>query len=158
FTDVGAASGLQDPPPATAFNAIRWLGSGSIIPLSNGHYGMFFGAGNCLDNDSDGFHFLGYAETMNAANSPSDLLGWEVTNGLDNPILSTDTVTDPATGTTYPAKPPLIDVTGANLLTAEQVSPWVPPPSHNTNFFSGRVYDPQAIFTDSSTLTIVFAG
>jgi hypothetical protein len=158
FTEVGAASGLQDPPPATAFNAIRWLGSGSIIPLSNGKYGMFFGAGNCLDNDSDGFHFIGYAETMNAVKSPSDLLGWEVINGFDNPILSTDIVTDPTTGTTYPANPPLIDVTGANLLTAEQVSPWVPPKGHNTNFFSGRVYDPQAIFTDSSTITIVFAG
>jgi hypothetical protein len=57
FTDVGAASGLQDPT-TTAFNGIRWLGSGSIIPLSNGHYGLFFGAGNCLDNDSDGFHFI----------------------------------------------------------------------------------------------------
>jgi hypothetical protein len=62
FTDIGPASGLQDPT-STAFNGIRWLGSGSIIPLSNGHYGMFFGAGNCLDNDSDGFHFIGYAET-----------------------------------------------------------------------------------------------
>ena len=29
FTDVGAASGLQDPT-TTAFNGIRWLGSGSI--------------------------------------------------------------------------------------------------------------------------------
>jgi hypothetical protein len=95
---------------------------------------------------------------MNAVNGPSDLLGWTVINGFDNTILSTDTVTDPATGTTYPVNPPLIDVTGANLLTAEQVSPWVPPPGHNTNFFSGRVYDPQAIFTDNSTMTIVFAG
>jgi hypothetical protein len=157
FTDVGAAIGLQDPT-ATAFNAIRWLGSGSIIPLSNGHYGMFFGAGNCLDNDSDGFHFIGYAETVNAVNSPSDLLSWTVINGFDNPILSTDTVSDPATGQTYPAHHPLIDVTGADLLTAAQVAPWVPPAGHNTNLFSGRVYDPQAIYTDSTTVTIVFAG
>src|SRR6516225_6697455 len=63
FTDAGTVSGLQDPA-TTAFNGIRWLGSGSIIPLSNGRYGMFFGAGNCLDNDSDGFHFIGYAETV----------------------------------------------------------------------------------------------
>ena len=159
FTDVGDVSGLQDQgPTAVAFNAIRWLGSGSIIPLSNGRYGMFFGAGNCLDNDSDGFHFIGYAETVNAVNSPSDLLSWTVINGFDNPILSTDTVTNPATGQTYPAHRPLIDVTGADLLSAAQVSPWVPPAGHNTNFFSGRVYDPQAIYTDNTTVTIVFAG
>ena len=156
FTDIGPASGLQDPA-STAFNGIRWLGSGSIIPLSNGHYGMFFGAGNCLDNDSDGFHFIGYAETVKAVNSPSDLQSWTVIYGFDNPILATDTVTDPGPpAVTYPAKPPLIDVTGADVLTPAQVSPWVPPTGHNTNFFSGRVYDPQAIYTDSSTVTIVF--
>jgi hypothetical protein len=157
FTDIGAASGLQDPT-STAFNGIRWLGSGSIIPLSNGRYGMFFGAGNCLDNDSDGFHFIGYAETVTVINSASDLLNWTVIYGFDNPILSTDTVTDPATGTKYPANPPLIDVTGADVLTPAQVFPWVPPDGYNTNFFSGRVYDPQAIRIDGSTVTIVFAG
>jgi hypothetical protein len=161
FTDIGAASGLQDPT-STAFNAIRWLGSGSIIPLSNGHYGLFFGAGNCLDNDSDGFHFIGYAETVAEVDKPSDLLNWTVIYGFDNPILSTDTVTDPTTGTSYPANPPLIDVTGANVLTSAQVSPWVPPTvngtTYNTNFFSGRVYDPQAIYTDRRSVTIIFAG
>jgi hypothetical protein len=55
FTDVGAASGLFDPS-TTSLSGTRYLGSGSIIPLSDGRYGMFFGAGNCLDNDSDGFH------------------------------------------------------------------------------------------------------
>ena len=157
FTDIGAASGLQDPT-STAFNGIRWLGSGSIIPLSNGHYGMFFGAGNCLDNDSDGFHFIGYAETVAEVEGPSDLLNWTVIYGFDNPILSTDSVTDPETNATYPANPPLVDVTGADVLTPAQVSPWVPPPGYNTNFFSGRVYDPQAIYTDRSTVTMVFAG
>src|SRR6516162_1847971 len=148
FTDIGPASGLQDPT-STAFNGIRWLGSGSLIALSNGHYGMFFGAGNCLDNDSDGFHFIGYAETVGEVDSPSDLQNWTVIYAFDNPILSTDTVTDPLTGTTYPANPPLIDVRGINVLTAEQVLPWMPPTvngtTYNTNFFSGRVYYPQAI-------------
>jgi hypothetical protein len=161
FTDVGPASGLQDPT-STAFNGIRWLGSGSIIALSNGHYAMFFGAGNCLDNDSDGFHFIGYAETKNPVSSASDLQSWTVIYGFDNPILSTDTVTDPMTHVTYPANPPLVNVTGADVLTPAQVTPWVPPTvngtTYNTNFFSGRVYDPQAIYTDSSTVTIVFAG
>jgi hypothetical protein len=86
FDDVGPASGLQDPT-TTAFNGIRWLGSGSLIALSNGHYGLFFGAGNCLDNDSDGFHFIGYAETVNAVFSPSDLQSWTVVNDFDHPIL-----------------------------------------------------------------------
>jgi hypothetical protein len=162
FTDIGPASGLQDPT-STAFNGIRWLGSGSIIPLSNGHYGMFFGAGNCLDNDSDGFHFIGYAETVTEVDSPSDLQSWTVIYGFDNPILSTDTVTDPGPpAVTYPANAPLVDVTGADLLTLAQVFPWVPKTvngtTYNTNFFSGRVYDPQASYTDSSTVTIVFAG
>ena len=157
FTDVGAVSGLQDPT-TTAFNGIRWLGSGSLIALTNGHYGMFFGAGNCLDNDSDGFHFIGYAETASAVNKASDLLSWTVVYGFDNPILSTDTVTDPGTGTSYPANPPLIDVTDADVLRPAQVAPWVPPEGYNTNFFSGRVYDPQAIITDRSTVTITFAG
>jgi hypothetical protein len=156
FTDIGAASGLQDPT-STAFNAIRWLSSGSIVPLSNGGYGLFFGAGNCLDNDSDGFHFLGYAETATSVNSPSDLLNWTVVYGFDNPILSTDTVTDPM-GNPYPANPPLIDVTGADVLTPAQVLPWMPPTGYNTNFFSGRIYDPQAIYAGRSTVNIVFAG
>jgi hypothetical protein len=157
FNDVGAASGLQDPH-SVAFNGIRWLGSGSLIALSNGHYGLFFGAGNCLDNDSDGFHFIGYAETDKVVNGPSDLLAWTVIYGFDNPILSTDTVTDPGTQTSYPAHRPLIDVTGVDVLTPAQVAPWVPSGGFNTNFFSGRVYDPQAIPTDSTTVTIVFAG
>jgi hypothetical protein len=160
FTDVGPASGLEDPT-TIAFNGIRWLGSGSLVALSNGHYGMFFGAGNCLDNDSDGFHFIGYAETVSAVSSAADLQSWMVIYGFDNPILATDTVTDPM-GNKYPANPPLVNVTGADVLTPAQVSPWVPPTvsgaTYNTNFFSGRAYDPQAIVTDSSTVTIVFAG
>jgi hypothetical protein len=44
------------------------------------------------------------------------------------------------------------------VLTPAQVFPWVPPDGYNTNFFSGRVYDPQAIRIDGSTVTIVFAG
>jgi hypothetical protein len=139
------------------------LGSGSIIPLSNGHYGLFFGAGNCLDNDSDGFHFIGYAETVAEVDRPSDLLKWTVIYGFDNPILSTDTVTDPGPPSVkYPTNRPLIDFTGIDVLTPAQVSPWAPPTvngtTYNTNFFSGRLYDPQAIVTDGSTVTIVFAG
>ncbi|WOJ90939.1 hypothetical protein RZS28_06540 [Methylocapsa polymorpha] len=158
FTDVGVASGLSDPT-TVALNGIRYLGSGSILPLADGRYGMFFGAGNCLDNDSDGFHFIGYAETTNRVTRPSDLLSWRVVNGLDNPILSTDTVTDPSGPRPYPLNPPIVNVSGADALSAAQVAPFAPVAGgYNSNFFSGRVYDPQALYTDSQTVTIVFAG
>jgi len=133
---------------------------------------MFFGAGNCLDNDSDGFHYIGYAETMNVVRTANDLLSWTVINQLDNPILSTDTVTDtltdPSKPRPYPLNPPIVNISGADALTPAQVAPWVPPTpappfvtppgGYDSNFFSGRVYDPQAIYTDQHTLTIVFAG
>jgi hypothetical protein len=82
------ALGLSDPTTA-ALNGIRWLGSGSILPLADGRYGMLFGGGNCLDSDSDAFHFIGYAETDNQVTNPSDLLSWHLVNKCDNPILST---------------------------------------------------------------------
>jgi hypothetical protein len=170
FQDVGPALGLFDPT-TTDFSGTRYLGSGSIIPLADGRYGMFFGAGNCLDNDSDGFHYIGYAETVNVVTKANDLLRWTVFNQLDNPILSTDTVTDvtdPSKPRPYPLHPPIVNITGADALTLAQVAPWVPPTpappfvappgGYNSNFFSGRVYDPQAIYTDQRTLTIVFAG
>lgn len=149
---------LNDPT-TVALNGIRYLGSGSLLRLSDGRYGMFFGAGNCLDNDSDGFHFIGYAETDRPVNQPSDLLSWHVVNGFDNPILSTDTVTDPAGPRPYPVNPPVVNVSGADALTGAQVAPFVPVAGgYNSNFFSGRVYDPQALYTDERTVTIVFAG
>ena len=164
FTEVGSAMGLFDPS-TISLSGTRWLGSGSLIPLADGHYGMFFGAGNCLDNDSDGFHYIGYAETKNVVNTPADLLNWSVLNQLDNPILSTDTVTDPTGPRPYPQTSPVVNVHGVDALTPAQVAPFMPPPGpnpppggYNSNFFSGRVYDPQAIYTNDHTLTIVFAG
>ena len=158
FADVGAATGLNDPT-TVALNGIRWLGSGSLVPLSDGRYAMFFGAGNCLDNDSDGFHFIGYAETVSPVRRPADLLAWKVINGFDNPILSTDTVTDSSGPRAYPLNPPVVNVTGADALTAAQVAPYAPPTGgYGSNYFSGRVYDPQVTVKDERTLNIVFAG
>jgi hypothetical protein len=164
FTDVGAASGLNDPT-TVALNGIRYLGSGSILRLADGRYGMFFGGGNCLDNDSDAFHFLGYAETVSKVTQPSDLLSWQLIKKFDNPMLSTDRVTDPAGPRPYPLMTPVVNVNGADLLTAAQVAPFKPatganppPKGYNSNFFSGRVYDPQALYADDRTVTIVFAG
>ena len=158
FTDAGAATGLQDST-TVALNGIRWLGSGSLLRIADGRYGLFFGAGNCLDNDSDGFHFIGYAETDAPVRHPGDLLKWHVVNGFDNPILSTDAVVDPSTSRRYPLNAPLVDLSGADAITAAEMAPFTPPgPGYTTNFFSGRVYDPQALYTDEHTVTIVFAG
>jgi len=68
FSDVGPVSELQDPI-TTVFNGIRWLGSGSIIALANGRYGKFFAAGDCLDNDCDGFN-AGTGGALGAARWP----------------------------------------------------------------------------------------
>ncbi len=167
FTDIGTAQTLNDPT-AVVLNATRYLGSGSIIRLTDGRYGMFFGAGNCLDNDSDGFHYIGYAETLRKVRDPDDLKNWKVIYDLDHPVLSTDTVTDPSGPRPYPLYPPVVNVSGADALTPAQDSPFVPPTpapplvippgGYNSNFFSGRVYDPQAVYTDEKTVTIVFAG
>jgi hypothetical protein len=167
FTEVGPALGLFNPA-TIVLSETHWLGSGSLIPLADGRYGMFFGAGNCLDNDSDGFHYIGYAETVDVVTTAKDLQKWTVLNKLDNPILSTDTVTDPSGPRPYPLNPPVVNVHGADALTPAQVAPFtpptpgvpfvIPPGGYNSNFFSGRVYDPQALWTDDHTLTIVFAG
>lgn len=162
FTDAGVASGLNDQT-TVALNGIRWLGSGSIMRIADGRYGMFFGAGSCLDNDSDGFHFIGYAETTGPVLQAGDLLNWRVVRGFDNPILSTDTVVDPSGPRAYPLNAPLVSATGADRLSAAQVAPFPRPNTINgttytTNFFSGRVYDPQAVYTNEKTVTIVFAG
>lgn len=163
FTNVGQATGLFDPT-TTSNSGTRWLGSGSLVRLANGHVGMFFGAGNCLDNDSDGFHYIGYAETTNVVASPADLTAWTVYNNLDNPILSTDRVVNNS-GRPYPLNTPVVNVSSVNAITPQQVLPWVapvapnpPPGGYTASFFSGRVYDPQAIYTDAQTVTIVFAG
>ena len=111
------------------------------------------------------FHYLGYAETDSRVTQASDLTHWHVIYGFDNPILSTDRVVDPAGPRAYPLNAPIVNVSGADVLTAAQVAPFTPatganPPAggYNSNFFSGRVYDPQAEYTDDETVTIVFAG
>lgn len=148
FTDLGVVSGLGDPT-TTSFHGTRYLGSGGLFPLANadgsynGRYGLIFGAGNCLDGDSDGFHFIGYAETVNAG----DLTRWQVLNGLDNPIISTGQITDTSTSpaTVYPANTPLADATD-----------W--PTTKASNFYFGRAYGATVAYSDAHTLTVVFAG
>jgi hypothetical protein len=148
FVDQGAVSGLGDPT-TVSYHGIRYLGSGSLFPLANsdgsynGRYGLVFGAGNCLDGDSDGFHFVGYAETTTAG----DLFHWTVLNGLDNPIISTGQITDTSTTphTIFPANTPLADATD-----------WPTPAA--TNFYYGRSYGPAVAWLNQHQVTVVFAG
>jgi hypothetical protein len=137
-TPIQMVNGLSDPS-TISYSGIRWVsGNGTLIPLSNGNWGLFFGGGNCLDGDSDAFHAIMYAES-----NGSDLTNWTVINGINNPIASISTVsgvTDPQSGqtVTIPANAPVIGAT--------------------QNWFSGRIYAPQAIVTSTGTVSLVFAG
>ena len=139
FVDRGTAAGLNDPT-ATDYHTIRYLGSGSVVPLKDGRYGLVFGAGNCLDGDSDGFHFIGYAETVTAG----DLLHWVVVNGVDAPVLSTKQVT-------------VASNTPGSLGTPTTI-PAIPPLGGYASWYAGRAYGPTVSFLDAHHLTVVFAG
>ena len=140
---IQMVNGLSDPS-TISFSGIRWVsGNGTLIKLSNGNWGLFYGGGNCLDGDSDAFHAIMYAE------SP-DLLNWTVINGINNPIASIATVanvTDPQSGqqVTIPSTAPVVCQVAA---CTNNTLPW----------FSGRVYAPQAIVTSTGTVSLVFAG
>ncbi|HEY6347390.1 MAG TPA: hypothetical protein VIY49_38370 [Bryobacteraceae bacterium] len=135
---IQMVNGLSDPS-TTSYSGIRWVSpNGTLIKLSNGNWGLFFGGGNCLDGDSDAFHAIMYAES-----NGSDLTNWTVINGINNPIASIETVsnvTDPQSGqtVTIPSNTPVIGAT--------------------QNWFSGRIYAPQAIVTGADTVSLVFAG
>ncbi len=142
-TPIQMVNGLSDPS-TTSYSGIRWVsGNGTLIKLSNGNWGLFFGGGNCLDGDSDAFHAIMYAES-------TDLMNWTVINGINNPIASIATVsnvTDPQSGltVTIPSTTPLVCQVAA---CTNDTLPW----------FSGRVYAPQAIVTSTGTVSLVFAG
>jgi len=142
-TPIQMVNGLSDPS-TTSYSGIRWISpNGTLIPLSNGNWGLFFGGGNCLDGDSDAFHAIMYAES-----NGSDLTHWTVINGINNPIASiakVSNVTDPQSGqtVTIPSTAPVIGQSvGGGLF----------------DWFSGRVYAPQAIVTSPGTVSLVFAG
>ena len=141
---IPMVNGLSDPS-TTSYSGIRWVSpNGTLIKLSSGNWGLFFGGGNCLDGDSDAFHAVMYAES-----NGSDLTNWTVINGINNPVASIAQqtgLTDPQTGATnvtIPANTPLIgqSVAGGQF-----------------DWFSGRVYGPQAIVTSPSTVSLIFAG
>ncbi len=136
FTDLGPVNGLSDPTTVD-YNKTRWVSPrGTLIDIfGNGNrWGLYFSAGNCLDGDSDAFHYIGYAES-------SDMLNWTVYNDINSPIASINpiTTTDQATAmtVTIPANAPVIPT-----------QPW----------FAERLYAPSAIQIDSTHLSMTFAG
>jgi hypothetical protein len=133
FTDQGPVNGLNDPTTTSLLGTRYVAPSGTMIRLDGGRYGLFFAGGNCMDADSDAFHYIGYAES-------SDLLHWTIVNGIDHPIaaLSPQVVTVNGTFTTVPAQPPVVG----------DAQPW----------YRSRVYAPSITKLDATHVTMTFAG
>jgi hypothetical protein len=136
FNDLGPVNGLSDPTTVD-YTQTRWVSPrGTLIDIhgDGSRWGLYFSAGNCLDGDSDAFHYIGYAES-------SDMMNWTVYNGINNPIASINPVTakNQATGqtVTVPANPPLIPT---------------------QSWFAERLYAPTAIQIDPTHLSLTFAG
>jgi hypothetical protein len=142
FKDLGPLQGLNDPT-SVSIEGTRWVATaGTIFKLRSGRYGLFFSGGNCVDGDSDSFHYIGYAES-------ADLVHWTVVNGLNNPIASTFPTTmavDPATGT---------PLTGGTLVTIPSQTAVV---GNTLGFFAGRVYAPSAPLAGERDVNVFFAG
>ena len=140
---IQMVNGLGDPS-TTSYSGIRWPSpNGTLIKLSNGNWGLFFGGGNCLDGDSDGFHAIMYAES-----NGSDLTNWTVINGMNNPIASIAQVT----GVTDPQTQQVVTIPSTTPVVGQSVA------GGQFDWFSGRVYSPQAIVTSTGAVSLVFSG
>jgi hypothetical protein len=135
FTDMGIVSGLNDPTTVD-YTKTRWISPRGTLIDVNGDgslWGLYFAGGNCLDGDSDAFHYIGYAES-------TDKLHWTVFNDIMHPIASINsiTTTNQATGTTVTVPAGTIFPTQA--------------------WFAERLYAPSAIQMDPTHLSLTFAG
>jgi len=141
FTDLGPLQGLNDITTVSA-TGTRWLATaGTILKLGGGRYGLLFSGGGCIDGDSDAFHYIGYAES-------TDLIHWQVINGINNPVVSTM----PFTMT--------VDSNGLPVTTGTTITvPATPSIAGNTmGWFAGRVYAPSGTLFDRQDVTVIFAG
>jgi len=135
FIDTGVVVGLNDST-TTSYVGTRWVApGGTMLYLGGGRYGLFFSGGNCMDADSDAFHYIGYAESTD-----SNLQLWTVINDINNPIASIGPHTVPvnSVATTIPAEMPVVGPT--------------------QDPFDARVYSPSAIILDKDTVLLTFAG
>jgi hypothetical protein len=120
WTDGGVVNGLNDPTTVSNTGLRYMAPNGSLVKLPGGKWGLFFGGGNCLDGDSDGFHAIMYAES-------ADLMNWTIYNGISNPIATVDPTVTAILGPTQ-------------------------------TWFTGRVYNPQALWASPNTLNLIFTG
>jgi len=143
FADLGPLQGLNDPT-TVSLTGTRWLATaGTILKTASGRYGLLFSGGNCMDADSDAFHYIGYAES-------TDLIHWTVINGINNPIASVFPATVNVDANGVPATG-----NGTQLATIPASTPAV---GNTLGFFAGRVYAPSGTQFDSKDITVVFAG
>ena len=132
-----SCSGLNDPTTVD-YNETRWISPrGTLIDINGDGslWGLYFSGGNCLDGDSDAFHYIGYAES-------TDMMHWIVYNDINHPIASINTITttNQATrrdGHRSGATPPIVPT-----------QPW----------FAERLYAPTATQIDATHLSLTFAG
>jgi hypothetical protein len=141
FKDLGILQGLNDPT-TLSLTATRWLATaGTILKLEGGRYGLFFSGGNCVDADSDAFHYIGYAES-------SDLIHWQVINGITNPVISTAPVSLVTDGNGVPAA----------VGTATKIPTITPVVGNTHGWFAGRTYAPSVTLDGDRRVSVVFAG
>lgn len=137
FTDLGAVNGLNDPT-SVSWTGTRYVGPrGTLIELSNHRFGLFFSGGNCLDADSDAFHYIGYAES-------SDLRNWTVVNGINHPIASIKQITVASNDSSNSGQPINIPANAPVIATQD--------------WFWQRVYSPSATLVSKHQVSLVFAG
>jgi hypothetical protein len=136
FTDLGIVQGLNDPTTVD-YTQTRWISPRGTLLDINGNgtlWGLYFSGGNCLDGDSDAFHYIGYAES-------TDRVHWTVYNGIQNPIASINPITT-------------ANQAGGAMVTVPAVAPLVPTQS----WFAERLYAPTATRIDATHLSMTFAG
>ena len=137
FTDLGPVTGLNDSK-TVSWTKTRYVGPrGTLVQLPRGRYGLFFSGGNCLDADSDAFHYIGYAESSNLRN-------WMVINGIDNPIASVKQITVLSND---------VDTTGKQIKIPANT-----PLIATQESFLQRVYSPSATLFGNNQVSLVFAG
>jgi len=146
FTDIGKVNGLNDPT-SVSWNGTRYISPrGTLLRLLGNRFGLFFAGGNCLDADSDAFHYIGYAESSN-------LLDWTVIHGLNNPVASVAPIKVASNDAanlgqtiTIPANTPIVGNSSDVV------------PNGDNNWFAERIYAPNAIRLNSKQIALIFAG
>jgi len=143
FTDLGPLQGLNDITSVSVLGT-RWVATaGTIIRLEGNRYGLLYSGGNCIDADSDSFHYIGYAES-------DDLIHWTVVNGLNHPIASIFPVSLRVNRDGVPA-----EGEGTRIVTVPSRTPIV---GQAQGFMAGRVYAPSATLFQGNDITVIFAG